>query len=259
VGELTRDFLLDISMGKVPGYKNQLVIAQRDSQNISDGPRTIWDHTENIQFLTAETELFVSSSSAADTAPVTAVICGLDGNFREKTTVIALTGQTQVSIGGFLIIHVVSMAGQAPAGDVYIAESDTLTAGVPDTSSKIQSKVLIGKNITHNGFFIVPEGKAAITMAIRGTTDAANKSAQVKTFITPPGGLELNTVTYSISESFPQFLFPAPVGSVTIFGELTLVAPARSKFEFRSEVNTNNTDVFFGIDFILGQSEEFLR
>jgi len=254
-----RDFVLDVTMGKIPGYAPALLLGQRIDQSIAEGKKTIWDHDDSIVFLSAGTDLFASSSSASDTAPVFLIACGLDDDFRVKSTTTALTGQTQVPIGNFRVVQNATIVIQGAIGDVYIAEADTLTAGVPDTSAKVQSKILAGKNITHNGFFTVPAGFSAITMAIRATTDSANKSAKVDTQITPNGQPTLVTVTYSVSQSFPQFLFPAPISATTFLGDLTPVLPEKTTISFAADVDTNNTDVFFGVDFILVQNEEFFR
>ncbi len=257
MGEFTRDFILDIAMGRVGGYQEQLLLGIRPGQNIAEGSKTIWDHTDSIQFLSAETTLYASSSSASDTAPVIVIVSGLDGDWGQKSTITILTGQTQVSVGGFLIVQNALIVGQGAVGDVYIAESDTLTAGVPDTSSKIQSKILAGQNITHNGWIGIPAGFSAITMAIRGTTDGVNKSSKLSTVIHPLNQPELTTVIYSISEAFPEFTFPLPVATTTFAGGLTVVLPEKTILEYRAEVNTNNTETFFGADFIFIQTEEF--
>jgi len=260
MGELTRNFILDVAMGKVPGYREQLLLGQRRGMNIAEGSKTIWDHTDSIQFLTSETELFASSSSASDTAPVTLIVCGLDGNHFEKSTVTVLTGQTQVPVGSFLIIHNAVIAGQTAVGDVYMAETDTLTGGVPDTSSKIQSKILAGENITHNGFVTIPAGISALNMVLRGTTDGANKSARVDNIIHPAGGgPPINANAFSVSTSFPGFQFPMPIGTTTLAGALSLVFPEKTTVEFRADVDTNNTIIFFGVDFMFIQNEEFFR
>jgi len=258
MGELTRNFILDVAMGKIPGYRQQLLLGQRFDQNIIEGSKTIWDHTDSIQFLTVETALFASSSSAADTS-TQIVVCGLDGNYEEKFTVTPLTGQTQVAVGSFLIVHSAVTAIAAAVGDIYIAETDTLTAGVPDTSSKIQSKVIAGQGITHNGFITVPSGHAAINMVLRGTTDGVNKSSQIANVIHPPTGPEFIGTTFSVSEAFPGFIFPAPIATTTVAGAYSPIFPEKTTIEFRAEVNTNSTDTFFGVDWLFIQQEEFLR
>lgn len=255
---MDRDFILDVAMGKVPGYDQSFIIGNRVGQNIVDGVETIWDHDGSIQFLSAETELFVSSSSASDVASAV-VVRGYDSDYQTKFSTTVVVGQSQVSVGTFLVIQNVIVAGLSAVGDIYIAESDTLTAGVPNTATKVQSKVPATDNITHNCWLVVPAGMSAITMAIRGTTDSNLKTSKVQTIIHQPTLPPLRTVTYSVSESFPEFSFPSPVSTANVLGGRVVILPEKTIIEFRSEVDTNDTDTFFGADYLIIQSEEFLR
>jgi hypothetical protein len=195
-------------MGNVPGFSQDFIIGNVSGASATSGEATIWDfHPNSIQFLSAGTELFVSSSSTSDTACF-ALVCGLDENYVEKSTTTTLNGQTQVSIGTYIRVQSATILNKTAVGDVYIAESDTLSGGVPDTAAKVQSKVPAGDNITHNAWYTVPAGKSAMTVAIRGTTNSANKVARAQTIITPLGVPPLRTVFYHITPDFAGFLFP---------------------------------------------------
>jgi len=62
-------------------------------------------------------------------------------------------------------------------GDVYIYEDDTVTLGVPDTATKVYSKIPAGKNATQNGYYTVPLGKTAyITSWFASTSINASTS-----------------------------------------------------------------------------------
>ncbi len=257
-GNTFRDFIFDTVLGKKSGYEQQLLIGVKDAQQIATGSQTIWDLPTSITFLTVETELFLSSTSVADTVQLVAVE-GTDANFDRKTTFTVLTGQTQASAGTFFRVYRATViAPQAgAAGDIYLATSGTTTGGVPDDLSTAQSKITAGKNTTHNGFFTVPAGKVAVTMAIRGTTDSPTKASTVDTIIDFDGGIPpLNTVTYSFSTGLQEFTFPTPIATSQLAGQLIGVLDEKATIEFRSSVNTNNTTTFFGVDYILVPREE---
>ena len=248
-GVFPKDFIFEVTMGNVPGYNQDFIVGVQEDLDSADGNITIWDNKFDLTRLTSDTEIFINSTNAGDTMDI--VVTGLDINFDKKNVSIALSGQTQVSIGNFRHIQTAIVSGTVtPSGDIYVAESDTLTAGVPDTNSKVKSKIIQGKNITHNAFFMVPKGKNAITMAIRGTTDATTKPATVETYVTPDGGATLQNISYTILPGFPQFLFPAPVSTVDIFGDVISSLGEKTFIEFKGEATANNTRLLFSIDLI---------
>jgi hypothetical protein len=208
--------------------------------------------------LSSETELFASSSSTSDTTNFI-IVSGLDGDYNRKYTVTQLTGQTQVSVGTFLRVQTCSITTASAIGDVYIAESDTLTAGVPNTPSKVQSKIIAGKNVTHNGWITVPAGYSAINMAVRGTTDASAKAATIKSLVWNEGSdFSAEFVEYAVTTSFGQFTFPTPVGTVNITGSLSPVIPEKTDIEAKALVDTNNTNIFFGADYLIAPSADLI-
>lgn len=101
----------------------------------------IWSQGGTYTFLTSAATLYASSSEDEDIVEVTVV--GLDANGLEVTRTVNLTGHTQVALPGtWLRVYRAYNAGSVPFdGDVYIAEQDTTTDGVPDTASKIKAKI----------------------------------------------------------------------------------------------------------------------
>lgn len=92
-----------------------------------------------------------SSSSAADTG--TALIVGhtISGGILTRVIQeVTLAGQTKSLLTTPLarIERVYNNDTATWLGDIYVYEDDTVTAGVPDTASKIHAKVLIGNNQT---------------------------------------------------------------------------------------------------------------
>jgi hypothetical protein len=250
--DFPNDFMLQTVLGNVTGYEQALLIGSAPDLDSGDGSLTIWDNKFNATFRTTEAEHFINSTSVGDTQTV--LVSGVDLNWNLKIQVAVLSGQTQVSIGNFLRIQAATVVGGGtPVGDVYVAETDTLTAGVPDTDTKVHSKIITPNNITRNGFFHVPAGKSAVTMAIRGTVDTGtNKSAIVHTHIHPLGLDPIISVDYVVSKGFPEFTFPTPIATTrALTGALTPVLDEKNTIEFRAEVNEVNTRVFFGADYLL--------
>lgn len=246
---VNRDFLLEVALGNVNGFSTDFLVGINPS--MSEGvERTIWDSDFNVTPLTANTEIFINSSDAGDTTSVI-IVNGLDVNFDRVTRTATLDGQTQVSVGFFTHVQACSASIATPAGDVYIAESDTLTVGVPDTDSKVKSKIRQGFNITRNGFYMVPRAMSAITVSIRGTISAVEKAAMINTIITPFGGIPLRTISYGVSQSGLQWVIPMPVAMTNIFNQLTEVLPEKTFVEFRGDSDRNANEVFFGVDFLL--------
>ena len=104
---------------------------------------------------------------------------GLDANWNVQLGRVTLNGNTAVEItkddgsaATWIRIHRAFQLSAAPdpVGDVWIAESDTLTAGVPDTATKIHAKVvytpLVGQ--TEKALFTVPRGHVAFFHQVTG-------------------------------------------------------------------------------------------
>lgn len=162
------EFLLEVSKGNVPGHSMVTVIGSNPSLG-STVTETVWDGGGTYTYLTADTTLYISSSSASDTA-VTVLITGKDDNYNVITDTVTANGQTQVAISTqFFRVEIVQVIGStAPVGTLYIAETDTLTGGIPDTADKIKAIVPLSAtdagtpfasdNISHNGFATIPAG-----------------------------------------------------------------------------------------------------
>lgn len=256
-----RRFVLDVAMGKIPGHSQLFVIGVQPDFDIVDGTVTLWDvKGVALTLLTVATELFLSSSDAGDTTQQV-LVTGLDINWIEKTEIITLTGQTQVTAttGWFRITSMASVGTTLPDGDVYLAPSTSLTAGVPDDLTVLQSKMLSGLGITHNGFFHIPAAHSGIVMANRGTVDSTNKNAEIQSWISFNAGAFVNPVTYTITNGFPEFTFPLPVGSAENLGILSPVLPEKTTVELRANVGSNDTAVFFGEDILLIENQYFGR
>lgn len=92
----------------------------------------------------------VSSSSGSDTT--TAIVEGhtvdANGDFTFVEQTVTLTGQSQVALGTALarVTRAYASGSANLVGAIYFYETDTATAGVPDTGSKVHMIIPAGKN-----------------------------------------------------------------------------------------------------------------
>lgn len=157
--EGSAEYSTEIARGNVPGQA--IVNIEGANPDMSLGvSETLWDPTGTISYLAADTTLYLSSTNASDTN-VLVIGFGLDDNYNEIIGFATANGQSQVAFDvDFFRPHEFVVTGTTePLGDLYIAETGTLSGGVPTNVAKIKSKIIQGKNITENGFYTVPAGK----------------------------------------------------------------------------------------------------
>lgn len=231
---------LEIARGKIPGVSTGSILSFNPDVDIAS-EETIWAQGGIYTYLTANTELFISSSSASDTN-VGLLIEGMTDDFVFKTIPFTFTdGQSQQSIGDFFrILKITVISGSVPVGDVYCAEADTLTAGVPNTASKIKAKMVIGSNITQLGLFTVPANHTFYAVRLN-TFTRKNKDSVVKVIVRPDG--------------FPGFIqtaqFPTFQNSILARFEPTFVINQKTDLELRAVTETNQTEVVANVGYIL--------
>lgn len=220
----------DIAAGNIQGHTALTIFGRIIDLGIGV-EETVWQFGGKYNYLTANTELFISSSDAADTNTVI-VIDGLDDSYIEKQLTFTFTGgQEQQSIGDFFrILRAVVVSGSEPLGDMYIAESDTLTSGVPDTSSKVKGYIPQGNNRTNMAVYTVPAGHIVLFtrlyLSVRKNEDA------VFTFISRTAGQ-------------PGFIrhsdFPVYESSLFQNYDPAFAIPEKTDVEMRVISESNNT------------------
>lgn len=151
----------------------------------------------------------ISSSSANDvntsgTGAWVVEVDVLDVNYKPYTFTYNLNGTTKVTdtnlVGTAFRINDIRIkdfgTGLANAGDIYVYDSsDTVTAGVPQTATKIFHKIVAGENVSRGGFYTVPAGCQMQTQQFRG------------------GYFDLVTTTRAATMRL-QFSFPTPTGKL---------------------------------------------
>lgn len=109
---------------------------------------TVWEYGGDETYCTTNAIDYVSSSSASDTATVmfveghTVSGTGADSKFTFVTQLVTLTGQTKAALTTPLArVSRAYVYSGTLAGDFYVFEDDTLSAGVPQTASKVHITV----------------------------------------------------------------------------------------------------------------------
>jgi hypothetical protein len=251
------DFTISVAMGRQEGFRPFTIIGNTFGQDIADGEKTVWDQDTTLVRLTLDTEIFLSSSNASDTA-VTALITIVNEAFEEQTNTIVLNGQNQITTGlSGIVVKVVNVIGVIePLGDIYAAPSTALTGGKPSDTTKIQSKIIQGLNVTHNGFYIIPKGFSSIFMVTRGNTNSINKVASFKNIFTLPGSVSFQTVQYSANINGFEFRLTPPIATDAVLGGNVILGPEGTFVEVKALVDSNTTNVFSGSDLILARTDK---
>lgn len=213
-------FLLEVTRGNVPGIEFGINFAVNRSIG-STATETLWDYGGSYTYLSANTALFISSSSASDT-DVEVTISALDDNYLPVTVTANTNGQAQVAFSAsiFRIVSVVVSNGTSPVGDLYIAETDTLTAGVPDTATKVQGKIPLSgidtgtdfasDNVIHNGIITVPAGKTLHLINIQ-TNTGKNEDVEFSGRVRVEGGIWTNRNPIPLYQRTVDLIFNIPI------------------------------------------------
>ncbi len=132
-------------------YKGKSLIKfGRNTDLAQNTVETIWPTGGNETYLTDNLITHVSSSDAGDTQDVVIEGHTIDGNgdFTFVVQTVTLDGQNAVALGTPLARATRGYVDDSTdlAGTAYIHQSDTLTAGVPDTTSKIHLQIEAGEN-----------------------------------------------------------------------------------------------------------------
>jgi hypothetical protein len=178
-----------ISMGF---FSNDVFAVNKFGANADVGTseEDIWLQGGTETLLTTAQSLYVSctAASGADTQEIQ--ISGLDGNWDRQVGYATLDNRNQAIVTAadgsaqtWTRVHRAfqSSAAPDPVGDVYIAESDTLTAGVPDTATKVHAFIdyTNAANQTQKAMYTVPKGFTALIHTVAGNlVEASGGSAR---------------------------------------------------------------------------------
>lgn len=199
----TKNYFLEVALGNIVSHTGKNVAGHNPDVNATE--ETIWDYTGIYPYLGSDTTLYVSSSNAAD-VDVDIVVFGMNDLYAEIISAGNTDGQNQSAISPDLFrTFIVAVIGStAPLGDLYIAESDSLTDGVPDTPSKIKAKINIGNNITRMALITVPAGQTVAPTFIRGSVGRGH-DATITVYARPFGGVFWALNPFQVYQSSFEF------------------------------------------------------
>ena len=186
-------------------------------------PQTVWPLGGSYTYLDSETTLYLSSTSSNDVGKDVKV-SGLDGNLDPIQTIVTLNGNDQVSCGDFYRVFETQGVNGTLEGEVYCAELDTLTGGVPDTTSKIKSIIptqstanesgeFFSDHSSHNGFYTVPNGYELHLLFVLGSSTGSEGSLTYRLKLPDQPWLNRNPLPITanrIEENFdPAIILPS--------------------------------------------------
>ena len=238
---MVADYGLEVAKGNIPGHDTGTIFGRNQDVDPA-AAELLWDYGGLETYLTADTELFLSSTDAGDTN-VNVFVWGLDDEYNFIIeTYLFTSGQSQQSIGlRFRLFRLVVVAGgDAPLGDIYCAEADTLTLGVPDTAAKVHAKMAVGTGVTHKASGTVPAGYTMhvvrMFQGVRRGEDAVIVF-RTKTFGAP---MFVESTSFPLYQRSGFFVFDPP-----------FVIAEKTDFEFLATTVTNNTEVTLNLGYIL--------
>ena len=195
---LIPDFHMEAAKEAVKNHTQYIITMQ--NPDIGTAEETVWQYGGVYTYLTdpAGTELFVSCASAADTGQVLQITGLLSAESVRVDTVFAGTnGQTAASIGSwYRIFGVRALLPTELQDDLYIAEADTIVAGVPATPSKVKLAIIfdtsLGRspNTANTAGFTPPPGFFALIRKIR-FSGHKGKTVTYNTLIRPNQGTSI--------------------------------------------------------------------
>jgi len=198
-----KDYSTELRLGNIKGRTN-FSFGGRIT-GLGTSTETLWNQGGTYVYLASDTQLYISSSSTSDTA-VSVVVAGLDDTGAQVVRTVAVNGRTQVALSGLMwrVFAAQVVGATDPVGDLYIAETDDLSAGVPDTDSKIKSKIDVGTNLSAASIYTIPAGKKALFKSQRITVSAA-KAAQLAIRFRTLGGVWITGGVFDVFEKAEEF------------------------------------------------------
>lgn len=193
----TEPFYLQVSEGQIAFHESILKFGY--NFDIDNALETIWASGGLYTYLTSASTLYVSSSSANDTAAGTGAqnvtISGLDADYNEVSITVDLNGQTAVQLGlvnNWIRVNrgFVNTAGttESNEGVIYVGTEAAPAGGVPATP---YTTIAIGDNQSLMALWTVPANYTAYVLQTDTTvtTTQNNKYATVIFLARPDGGV----------------------------------------------------------------------
>jgi len=180
-------YLYDIAKGNVEGHNSINKFGYNST--LPTSYEDVWEGSSVYTYTTTAQVMHCSSSELGDTQMIE--VSGLDANWNLQTVRVKLVGQTEIAVGTELWMRVFRIRNLGTtdfAGTVYVYEDDTVTAGVPQTATKIRAIAIGTNNQTQMALWTVPSGCTAYLTNIYAST-TSTKLVSCGLFIREPGGV----------------------------------------------------------------------
>lgn len=210
-------YTYDISEGLIPNHYPYAAAGHNPDVGTID--ETIWAVSDGNPFISGITSVRFTSSATSDVA-TTALVTVIDENFNLTTHTATITGQTPVTLAGVSPFRVLKIENNSSAdwgGDIYAAGIDaSYAAGVPQESSLILGKCLVGWGSSQSAIFTVPTGKSGFITGWWGST-GSNKLTELILMVRPTGkAWKVIRAQHINQDHFVRdFHFPEPVAALT--------------------------------------------
>jgi len=193
----TEPFYLQVAERQIAFHKS--IFKFGFNPDIDNVLETVWAQGGLYTYLTSASTLYVSSSSANDTAAGTGAqnvtISGLDADYNEVSVTVDLNGQTAVQLGlanNWIRVNRGSVNTSGATGSnegvIYVGTEAAPVGGVPATP---YATIAIGDNQTLMALWTVPANFTAYVLQTDVTvaTTQNNKYATVHFLARPDGGV----------------------------------------------------------------------
>lgn len=239
------DTNIDLALGRFGGMTVDTKFGRVKGIDALDDAVDVWAFADDSLSTRADTktfpttgaQLYVMSSSAADST-VTVTVDYIDGTGAAATAEnVALTGQTPAAIGasGIDINRMYVSNDIEPIGFIYGLRESAATGGAPDSVTDVLAFFQPGLNQTQLSQFTVPTGKKVIIKHIFVTVSRASGAA---------GSADLNLLVKD-SGGVPRVLRQFfPTTSVPVNTPTVIVVNAGSQIVWRvDDVSDTDTNV----------------
>lgn len=209
-------FELQVSRGQIAWHRAVVVFGY--NPDVDTTPETIWPGDGLLPYISAASQLKVSSANANDTANGTGArtvyIGGLDASHNEISEVVTMDGQTAVTTTkSYLHINsayvLTAGSGNGAAGNIYIG-TGTVTAGVPAT---IYDIIAYDYNNRITGSYTIPAGYTGyIVQGLFSSGQAGGSNAVTGRLMTRgTNNIPLTSAVTTLNNGAANYVFEYPV------------------------------------------------
>jgi len=218
-----------------------------ESATIATGQEeTIWDHGGDYTYSSSAVSLFISSSDNSDAQVYH--VQGLDANWKLADDYVTAAGQTKTAVPGTWrrVFRLENEGATDNAGNVYVYEDDTVTAGVPQTATKVRGHITVAHNQTLIAFYTIPAGHRGyirnMFCSIEAIGTPQTREANISIWAREDGGVFKIKKNIGLSTSGTSAIV-IPWGTP---GHIAEGFPPKTDIEMRASVTGTGTNITGG-------------